>query len=97
MSEQNNIVTFGKPYEFEGAELTEIDLSGIENLTGEDLMEADKVYSSSGQFSPVPEVTLGYTLVIAAKVTSKPVEFFNKLPAKEAIKVKNAVIAFLNN
>ncbi|PAQ15072.1 hypothetical protein CD798_08495 [Bacillaceae bacterium SAOS 7] len=90
-------VVFKKPYLFEGKEYNSIDLSGIDNLTGVDLLEADQIYSNTGQYSPMPEMTLNYTFVIATKVTKQPLEFFHQLPAKEALKVKNTVIRFLNN
>jgi Phage tail assembly chaperone proteins, E, or 41 or 14 len=91
------IVELSKPYQFEGKEYTEIDLTGLENLTGEDLIEAEKVFSTSGQVALMSELSTGYTLIIAAIATKLPVEFFQKLPAKDAMRVKGAVMAFLNN
>ncbi|MEK4883674.1 hypothetical protein NST81_02935 [Bacillus sp. FSL W8-0223] len=94
---KEGVVEFKKPYTFEGKEYTSIDLSGIDDLSGNDLLEADKIYSASGQFSPVPELTLAYTFAIASRATKLPLEFFNNLPAREALKVKNEVIRFLND
>jgi hypothetical protein len=95
-TEKEGVVEFKKPYIFEGKEYTSIDLSGIDDLSGNDLLEADKIYSASGQFSPVPELTLAYTFAIASRATKLPLEFFNNLPAREALKVKNEVVRFLN-
>jgi hypothetical protein len=87
-------IKFKKPYSFEGAEFTEVDLSGLESLTAKDLMEADKQFTATGQVAAVNEMSLGYACIIAARVSKKPVEFFENLPAQEAIKVKNTVSSF---
>lgn len=93
---EEKVVVFSKPYEFEGESYEEVDLSGLENLSTTDLIEADKQFSTSGQFAMMNEVTIGYTIILAAKASKKPVEFFERLPAKEGIKVKNMVMGFLN-
>lgn len=91
------VVIFKKPYQFEGQTFESVDLSGIDDLTGDDLLEADRAYTASGQFSPLPEMTLAYAFSLAATVTKQPIEFYRALPAKEGLKIKNEVIRFLNN
>jgi hypothetical protein len=88
------LVVFKKPYLYEEKEYTEVDLSGIEDLTVNDLADADKKFISSGQIATVNEMSVGYAAIIAATVTKKPVEFFNGLPAGEGIKIKNLVTSF---
>ncbi|MCM3567849.1 phage tail assembly protein [Neobacillus mesonae] len=95
--EKENVVVFNKPVQFEGKEYKEVDLSGLDSLTAADLIEADKVFGTSGQFAVVNEMTLGYTLIVASRASNLPIEFFNQLPAREGLKVKNKVMAFLNN
>ncbi|AYP68504.1 hypothetical protein EalM137_00054 [Exiguobacterium phage vB_EalM-137] len=97
VTQKEGVVTFKKPYQFEGQTYESVDLSGIDDLTGDDLLEADRAYTASGQFSPLPEMTLAYAFSIAATVTQQPVEFYRALPAKEGLKIKNEVIRFLNN
>lgn len=89
-------IIFKNPYSFEGKEYTEVDLSEIENLSTGDLIEADKQFNASGQMALMNEMTTGYSCIIAAKATKKPVEFFENLPAGEGLKVKNKVMGFLN-
>ena len=96
-TQAEGVVKFSKPYLFEGNTYESVDLSGIEDLTGDDLLEADRAFSASGQFSPIPEMTLAYAFSIAATVTKQPIEFYRALPAKDGLKVKNEVIRFLNN
>jgi hypothetical protein len=88
-------ITFNKPYKFEGAEYTEIDLSGLENLTVKDMNNADKQFFSTGNIANSTETSLVYACILASKATGKPVEFFENLPAKEGIKVKAEVVSFL--
>lgn len=97
MANETLIVTFNKPYTFEGKEYKEVDLSGIEDLTGNDLLEVDKISSAANAVALVPEMTLSYNAAIAARVSKQPIEFFYQLPAKDALKVKNAVMTFLNS
>ncbi|PAD69943.1 hypothetical protein CHH83_05925 [Bacillus sp. 7586-K] len=90
------VVEFKKPYKFENETYTEIELSGLENLSAEDLISADKIFASSGQFAMMNEMNLGYCLILASLATNKPTQFFEKLPAKDALKVKHTVMGFLN-
>lgn len=90
-------VTFRKPVNFEGKEVKEVDLSGLENLTTGDLIEADNTFNATGQFALVNEMTTGYACIIASKVTNLPLEFYQQLPAKDGMKVKTVVMSFLND
>lgn len=92
--EDELLLIFKKPYTFEGKEYAEVDLSGMENLTAKDLADADKMFISSNQIAVMNESSLGYACIIAHKVTKLPVEFFENLPAKEAIKLRNTVSNF---
>lgn len=89
-------VVFKKPYKFENKEYSEVDLSNIENLETKDLIEADKVFSNTGQVALMNEMATGYTCIIAARATRLPIEFFERLPIKEGLRVKNKVMGFLN-
>ena len=89
-------VIFQKPFNFEGKEYKEVDLSNIENLATKDLIEADKIFNNTGQVALMNEMATGYTCIIASKATELPIEFFENLPAREGLKVKNKVMGFLN-
>lgn len=91
-----HVITFKKPYSFEGKEYKEVDLSGLENLSTDDLIAADKQFSASGQAAMMNETNLSYCMIVASKAAGIPVEFFNRLPAREGIRVKNKVVVFLN-
>ena len=87
-------VTFSKPYRFEGKVYEKIDLSGLQDLTAEDMIQAEKYLTRNGGISSTPELTVAYVCYIAAKASDMPVEFFRRLTPKDVIKVKNRVTLF---
>lgn len=90
------VITLKKPYKFEGREYTEIDLSGMEDLTAADMIAVNKYMDrTAAGIQVMPEVSLEYACVLASKATKQPVEFFTGLPPKQAVKVKNRVMGFL--
>jgi hypothetical protein len=82
------IITLSKPYKFEDKEYTEIDLSGLENLSTGDLMKAEQAWTRKGNAAMKLETNMAYTMEIAALATQKPIEFFERLPKKDGIAVK---------
>lgn len=95
--EEGMVIKFKKPYSFEGKEYTEIDLSGMDDLTGADMIAVNKIMkrNGGGGIDVMPEVSLEYACVLASKAAKLPVEFFTGLPPREAMKVKNRVMGFL--
>lgn len=93
------ILTFKKPYKFEGKEYASIDLSGLDDLSAGDLEVCERRAVRRGDESlmvnPVKESNLIYCEEVAARATGKPVEFFRQLPAREMNKVKYAVMGFM--
>lgn len=92
--EPETLVKFPKPYEFEHKTYTEIDLAGMDDLTAEDMITAEKFLNRSGVFSPIPEVSVEYVCFIASKASGQPIEFFKGLPPKAMTRVKNKVTGF---
>jgi len=86
-------VTFSKPYTFEGETYEGIDLSGCDELTGNDAAKAEKLMVAKGETSMFPEMSSTYAFIIASMGTGKPVEFFSGLPLKDSTRVKNRVRA----
>ena len=92
--ENSMVVLFKNPYKFEGETYNKVDLSGMENMTATDMIAANKVLDRSGSFSFLPEMSLEYACIIAAKASKLPIEFFKGLHPREAIKIKNKVTSF---
>ena len=96
LEERSMVIKFKKPYRFEGKEYTELDLSGLDDLTGADMIAVNKIMQrSSGGIDVMPEVSVEYAFYFAARATKLPVEFFTNLPPRESMKVKNRVMGFL--
>ena len=86
-AEENALVMkLDKPFTFEGQTYTEVDLSGLEDTTAADLQAV-------GRF--VTKKNPAANPATAARVAHLPLEFFERLPAKEAIKLKGIVVGFL--
>ena len=80
------------PYTFEGVCYTKLDLTGVENLTAADLIRAsDIVERRKNRPTMVLELDMQYLFTCASFATGLPLEFFQRLPAKDAVSVKNAV------
>lgn len=93
--QEDLVLRFKKPYSFEGETYTEVDLSGLEDVSAADLCKVGKLAKKDNGVDPIPEMSLSYAIYMAARVTGKPIEFFQRLPAQEAIKLKNLVAGFL--
>jgi hypothetical protein len=89
------LVTLSNPYKFEGETHSTIDLSGLEKLSAADMISANKIMERGGSISFLPEMTLEYACVLAAKATKQPIEFFEGLSPRDALKVKGKVVGFL--
>ena len=94
--ELSYVVKFAKPYKFEGKEYTEVDLSGLEDISARDLIKVSKYLdrSSGGSTSVMPEITIEHALNVAALATQLPIEFFMGLPGKYSIRIKTRVVGF---
>ena len=90
----DNKVLLSKPYEFEGETFTEIDLQGLNGLKAKDLIEIDKVFIARGNNPATSSLTLDYAIIVAQRITRKPLEFFEALPARDATALKNEVVNF---
>lgn len=93
-TEESSVVVLSKPYTFEDKIYKELDLSGLSELTTEDMVAAEKYMSRNGNISVMPEMSIEYACFICSRATDLPVEFFRRLPPKDAIKIKNKVTGF---
>ena len=88
------ILRFKEPYLFENKEYKEIDLSGVKDLKASDLCEAQDRLTDMGITATVAELNYTYNFLLAAKAAKLPVEFFEEMPGKYAIDVKNLVSGY---
>lgn len=91
------VLRFAKPYKFGGQEYTEVDLSGLEDVTAGVLESVGKIVrrKNPGMNQAMMEMSMPFCNYLAQRVAKLPLEFFTDLPAKEAIKLKALVTNFL--
>lgn len=76
-------VTLSKTYSFEGQEIDEIDLGGLEDLSTGDAEYVDRVMARMGHYPKNKFNDNTYAKHIAMRVTNLPIEFFNSLKWKD--------------
>lgn len=60
--EESLVLKFRKPYTFENQEYTEVDLSGMEDMTAGDLCAVAKLANRDLGVTPIPEMTLPFAI-----------------------------------
>ena len=96
VEDERFVIKLAKPYEFEHKVYTEIDLTGMEELTGTDMIAINKIMQrTAGDVGFAPEVSMEYACHFAARAAKLPVEFFFQLPPYALMKVKSRVMGFL--
>lgn len=88
------VVPLSKTYQFEGVEIREVDLSGLEDLTTADGEYIDRVMAKLNYHPRDKFRDLTYTKHIAMRVTNLPVEFFNMLKWKDQQAVTSRIALY---
>ena len=81
-TENQYLLKLNHPYVFEGKEYAEIDLAGLDKLTVQDAINAQRqLFNEREQAGMVlSETTTAFSRAIAAKATGLPIEFFKIMP-----------------
>lgn len=93
--ERELVWDLAKPYSFEGKSYHKIDLTGLENLTAADMIAVNRLLSRNGNSDTMQEVSLEYACALASRGSGQPMEFYEGLPPKEAIRLKAKMTHFL--
>jgi len=88
------IVELSKEYNFEGEKIKTIDFSGLEKVNAKTMIKANRILTASGDVQILPESSLHYALIIAGECTKYPINFYERLSPRDAMKVKNTVTTF---
>jgi hypothetical protein len=88
------IVKLYDSYMFNGEEVKEIDLTGLYDMTAEDMFLVDEQMRRKGYSGSNPEITRLYALFTAAKINHKAWEWCNTMRARDAVRIKNVVSGF---
>ena len=92
-AENEYLVKFKKPYRFEQKDYTEVDLSGLKDMTIKDAIDAqtELFLQSEAASSLICETTTAFAMAIAAKATGMPIEFFKMMPMDKGRDVKRII------
>lgn len=96
-TERSHVIVLKKPYTWERKEYTEIDLSGLEQLTIKDAIDAQRDLFGQQEVasSLLCETTTAFAMEIAAKASGLPIEFFRMLPINIGRQVKRTVQEYI--
>lgn len=87
MSEKESIYKLRQSVNFEGREITELDLD-FDRLTGEDILACERQYAATGGGSLFfVESQKAYQAIVAARAAGVPVELIHALSAKDFTRV----------
>lgn len=91
------VLELTRPYTFGGSTFEKLDLHGLESLKAGDLKRTAKLYMKlyPAANPATLESNMEYTFLIASRVLSQPLEFFDGLPARDAISLKTSIVGFL--
>ena len=97
-TENQYLLKLNRPYVFEGKEYAEIDLDGLDKLTVQDAINAQRqLFNEREQAGMVlSETTTAFSRAIAAKATGLPIEFFKLMPRGAFRKVHGVVFNYMN-
>lgn len=86
-------ITLSKPFKWEGVEYKSIDLA-LDDMTGRDLISAEKESRAMGDRTPVAEFSKLYLATVAAKAAKLPSDMLLALPARDFTAVTSLVQGF---
>lgn len=83
------------PFNFEGEEIKEIDLSGLFDLTIADLTSVDNEMRRYGvDVTATSGVSRIYAALVASKANKKPYEWLLNMKGRDSVRLMNMVHAF---
>ena len=91
---EERVLKLSKTYNFEGEEISTVDLSGLDNVSANQMIQAQKMITKSGNTTALLETNIEYLLILASFASGRPIEFFKQLNAKDVVKVKNRITGF---
>ncbi len=84
-----------KPVEYQGVKAEEVDLSGLDELTGRDMNQLYDLYTANGGGGiSMQETTLLFAQLITNRVTGYPLELIESFGARDSMRLKNRVYRF---
>ena len=89
--DHSHVMKFGKPYTYKGETYTSVDLSGVANMTGMNVRQAENRMEEEDIRAAEKTLNYYYCCLIASMATGKDVAFFLGLPLSEAVQLRAGV------
>ena len=97
-TENQYLLKLNRPYVFEGTEYAEIDLAGLDKLTVQDAINAQRQLFNEREPAAMLlcETTTAFVRILAAKATDLPIEFFKLAPRGVSRRIYGMVMGYMN-
>lgn len=97
-TENQYLLKLNRPYVFEGKEYAEIDLAGLDKLTVQDAINAQRQLFNEREPAAMLlcETTTAFVRILAAKATGLPIEFFKLAPRGVSRRIYGMVMGYMN-
>ena len=89
--DHSHVMKFGKPYTYKGETYTSVDLSGVANMTGMNVRQAENRMEEEDIRAAEKTLNYYYCCLIASMATGKDVAFFCALAQSEAVQLRAGV------
>lgn len=88
------VIPLSRAYDLDGHKISEVDLSGLEDLTTSDGEYIDRVMAKMNYHPKDKFRDITYTKHIAMRVTNLPIEFFNMLKWKDQQQITSRIAVY---
>lgn len=97
-TENQYLLKLNRLYVFEGKEYAEIDLAGLDKLTVQDAINAQRQLFNEREPAAMLlcETTTAFVRILAAKATGLPIEFFKLAPRGVSRRIYGMVMGYMN-
>lgn len=82
------------PYKYDGVDITMLNMEGLVDLTAGDLCAIDREMLKRGYSGTRMDATRQYAMLVAAKVNRKPMDFCDRMGARDSMRLRDFVATF---
>ena len=88
-------VKLEQPFMWDGAEVTEIDLNGLFDMTARDLCDVDREAARRGFGGGTRvEVSRVYAMLLSAKLNKKPYDWLDNMKGRDSVRLRETIATF---
>lgn len=88
------VLNLADPYKYDGVEVSTLNMEGVVDLTAGDLCMIDREMLKRGYSGTRMDATRQYAMLVAAKVNGKPMDFCDRMGARDSMRLRDFVATF---